>query len=55
MASDQLKVEVVDESGSRPAVDAVTNGRDFQARLAPGTYTVTAGSKIWSARYRAFR
>jgi hypothetical protein len=42
MSSDELAVEVVDESGSRPAVTAATKGRDFQARLPPGTYTVTA-------------
>ena len=42
MAPDELEVEVVDESGSRPAVTAATKGRDFQARLPPGTYTVTA-------------
>jgi hypothetical protein len=42
MASDELAVAVVDESGSKPAVTAATKGREFQARLPPGTYTVTA-------------
>jgi hypothetical protein len=38
----ELEVEIVDESGSRPAVTASTKGRDFQVRLPPGIYTVTA-------------
>ena len=42
VSSEQLTVEVIDEVGARPRVSATTKGRDFQARLPAGTYTVVA-------------
>jgi hypothetical protein len=42
VASEELTVEVIDEVGARPRVSATTKGRDFQARLPAGTYTVVA-------------